>query len=50
MVDNVQGLVLLNSHLTACGSAIFWLMVNFLYTGQSSNLDIFYGVMAGLAG
>lgn len=49
-MDNHKDLVLLNSLFTASGSAILWLMVAFLHTGQSSNLDILYGVMAGLAG
>lgn len=48
--DNLHGLVLLNTHFTACASAVLWLMAVFLYTGQSSYVDILYGVMAGLAG
>ena len=47
-VDN--GLVLLNIHLTAIGSAIVWIMLGFFYTGQSSVVDLLYGLMAGLAG
>ncbi len=48
--DNLHGLVLLNTHFTACGSAILWLIVVSLRTPQSSCVDILYGVMAGLAG
>ncbi|XP_028404975.1 uncharacterized protein LOC114527500 isoform X2 [Dendronephthya gigantea] len=47
-VDN--SLVLLNTHLTAISSAASWVMIGFIYTGQSSVVDLLYGLMAGLAG
>ena len=48
--DNLNGLVLINTHFTACSSAVLWVITVQVYTGQSSCMDILYGLMSGLAG